>query len=656
MLLATFFRSQLDKISRAISPKSQEVFSILILIIIIIYSSCITAFPSITFPWYFNTEEFPYIQEVLRFIKLDFNQQFFDIPGTPLMLLGTFLWSVYYRICLILGFTNPSHGIRYFSFEHMQVLYLLMRSLSYFFYVLSIVLTYAITRRLTNSIGGLVAALLLGVSPIYGTTITHLRIEPTNLCLVLLSVWTVLKALDFKSYRLYLISGVIAGIAMAARFQSMLAILPILLAYCIINPTIFSQKKHCLLNIFFFVIIISVTMVAGYSALLVKLNIIGRTGLTDLFLLTFNEEIYPKATATVQKLWLGLFTIASVLIVLFLIPQTRSLFKKVIFSSATTVCSGFVIGFLLGVPTILWSGNYFLASIEMFIERNKLGQPFIHNLLDVINLFLFGLGVWDSKSPEIISTEVGIIYTYLQGILLISGILIILAKRKQLLFPILITATIGVLSQYGKLQTTRHLVAWLPYFLIIMSIPIALLYDWCWAWLQKNNYQNQRQFFRAFSLLILTIIFVTTFKPQINSVNVLNAHFKEKLFLFPPMEKWIADNTTEEDKVFHTCCEPINQDVILDWMKLNGVKIPSGIRRTKRSKIWFGDKEALMQVKKGYIVISSKSFKGQYIEYYRKMKPSNVVDPFNDPHFSLKKLIDPGLANNYRIYYFDLSK
>ncbi|MGI0486951.1 glycosyltransferase family 39 protein [Pantanalinema rosaneae CENA516] len=657
MLLSTIFYPRLKKIVLKFSPKSkEEAFSLFILLGIIIYSSCIAAYPNLTLPWYFNTEEFPYIQEVLRFIKLDFRQQFFDIPGTPLMFLGTLIWSAYYRVYLILGLTNQSHGIRYFSFEHLQSLYLLMRFISYFFYVLSIVLAYAIARRLTNPMGGLVTALLLGVSPTYGSTITHLRIEPTNLSLVLLSVWLILKALDTQSYRIYLISGIIAGLAMAARFQSMLAILPILLAYCIVQPIVFLRKGYRLLNIVFFVGIASIILVGGYLALLIKLNIIGRTGLTDLLLLTLNEEIYPRATSTVQKLWLILFAIITTIIVLFLIPQTRSFFKKIIFSSATTVCSGFAIGFLLGVPTILWSGNYFLASIEMFIERNKLGQVFIHNLFDAIKFFLFGINVWDSKTPEIQSGEIGIIYTYLQGFLLVAGILIILIKRKNLLFPILATATIGILSQYGKLQTTRHLVAWLPYFLIIMAVPVAKLYDWCWLWLEKRGYHNNKQFFQAFSLLTLTIIFIMTFKVQVSSINLVAKHFQEKLVLFPQMEQWIAENIAEKDMIFHTCCEPINQDVILDWMKLNGVKIPSGIKRSKRSKIWFGDKEALIQAQKGYIIISANTFPGQYINYYKKMRPSSMVDPFNDKHFLLRKIIDPGTLSTYQIYYFDFQK
>ena len=173
-----------------------HVFTICLLSTIIAYSLVLTAYPAITFPWYLNTEEFPYIQEILRFVELDFRQQFFDIPGTPLMLLGTIFWSIYYWFSVLVGYADPSAGIRYFSFEHMQSLYLLMRVLSYCFYILSIVLTYLITRRLTNPVGGLVAASLLALSPIYGLSMLYLRIESTSLGLVLLSVWMILTALE----------------------------------------------------------------------------------------------------------------------------------------------------------------------------------------------------------------------------------------------------------------------------------------------------------------------------------------------------------------------------------------------------------------------------------------------------------------------------
>ncbi|PZV14850.1 MAG: hypothetical protein DCF22_08185 [Leptolyngbya sp.] len=143
---------------------SSSIFTGIILTIIVAYSLTISAYPTIFYPWYANTEEFPYIQEILRFVTFDFRQEFFDIPGTPLMMIGTFLWSIYYWVCAFFSHPDTGQAIRYFSFKNIQELYLLMRVLSYFFYVLSILLTYFIAHRLTNRVGGLVAALLLSLA------------------------------------------------------------------------------------------------------------------------------------------------------------------------------------------------------------------------------------------------------------------------------------------------------------------------------------------------------------------------------------------------------------------------------------------------------------------------------------------------------------
>lgn len=637
--------------------RRNTIFTACLLSAIIAYSLVLTGYPAITFPWYLNTEEFPYIQEILRFVELDFRQQFFDIPGTPLMFLGTFLWSIYYWFSVLVGYSHSSEGIRYFSFEHMQSLYLLMRILSYCFYILSIVLTFLITRRLSNAVGGLVAASLLSLSPIYGLSMLYLRIESISLALVLLSVWCVLTALEFRSYKAYFFSGTFAGLAMAARFPSGMAILPVLFAYCAIFPQVFLLKKQRASNKLFSIAIVFFLLCAGSISLLFRFKLLGRSIFTDTLLLTA-DGIYPKATSTIQNLWMFLFLAAALVALLAALPTTRLFLKKLIHSSFITVCFGFVVGMLIGVPTILWSGNYFLAAVENFSIRNNLGQSFINNLFDVIKLFLFGLGEWWKvgflpPTDLLHSTEIGVVYTYLHALLLVTGLVAILKTRNRSFYPILMGAILGILCQYGKLQTTRHLTAWLPYFLMIMALPVALLYEKCEA-----TFKNKKQIYRLFSLATVVIIFTTTYKVQVSSLQIIRGHFQEKTVLLPEADKWLNEHTQASDKVFHTCCEPINEETIFDWMQRNGVEIPKGIKKSNQAVIWFGDKEPLTQVKKGYIVISTKTFPGQYVDYYKKMRPESLTDPFTDSHFSLEKVIDPSLktGTTYQIYRFDFTE
>ena len=314
-------------------------------------------------------------------------------------------------------------------------------------------------------------------------------------------------------------------------------------------------------------------------------------------------------------------------------------------------------GILLGVPTILWSGNYLLVSVEAFLIRNKLGQNFISGTYDVAKFFLFGLVDWWKigfvlQTDFVQSEEIGLIYTYLHAFLLVAGLVTILKTRNRLFYPIVIGAILGILCQYGKLQTTRHVIAWLPYFLMIMVLPMALLYEKCEAISKK------KQIYRLFSLAAVVIIFTTTYKVQVNSLQIIRGHFQEKTVLLPETDKWLNEHTQTSDKVFHTCCEPINKETIFDWMQRNGVKIPRGIKKSDQAVIWFGDKEPLTQVKKGYIVISTNSFPGQYVDYYKKMRPESLTDPFTDSHFSLEKVIDPGLKTGvtYQIYRFDFTE
>lgn len=644
--------------------KNSFLFTFIILGSIIAYSLWVAAYPAFIFPWYANTEEFAYIQEIIRFVDFVFRQQFFDIPGTPLMIIGAFFWFIYYQFSILLSFADPALGIRHFSFEHMQQLYTLMRSLSYLFYAISIVLTFAIAQRLSTTIGGYIAALLLALSPVYSFTILHLRIEPTSLTFVLLSVWLVLLAISSHKYSIYLASGICSGLAMATRFPSLLACFSVVLAYCVIYPEIFQEQKQRRWNTYLLVIGLLTLNLSGLIVLLAKLNILSRNLLTDLLLITA-EGNYPNATSKIQDLWLFIFAITSTLSITYIIPKSRRIIQPLIYSSILTVCFGCFIGFLLGVPTLLWSGNYFLASVEMFIDRNQVGQTFIHNFWDMLYFFLFGLPPWrkdtivqPNESAQIWFRrfEAGVLYTYWHAILFTIGLLIIFCQTYKRFYPFLFGIMIGITSQYGKLQTIRHLIAWLPYFLIITALPPALLYE---KLIASTALIRRRWSLNLFTLFTLSVLFLGTYSFQVDLIRFNEKQVQEKLYLSSKTDLWIAENINNSDKVFHTCCEPINQEVVLDWMQRNGVVIPAGIRKTDNSIIWFGDKESLVQAGKGFIVISTATYPSQYINYYKKIAPERLIDPFRDPHFVLKATINPARpekTTSYQIYAFDFTK
>src|SRR5262245_55398476 len=69
------------------------------LLMSVLYVSVLVAFAvrfmwaSIFRTWFFNADEYVVAGEVIRFTQLDFRQRFFDMPGTPLMLLTSAVWG-----------------------------------------------------------------------------------------------------------------------------------------------------------------------------------------------------------------------------------------------------------------------------------------------------------------------------------------------------------------------------------------------------------------------------------------------------------------------------------------------------------------------------------------------------------------------------------
>jgi hypothetical protein len=98
------------------------------LTVVVLFCIVSVNYRTITTPWFTMTEEFPYVQEVLRFLSGDFRQHFFDIPGTPFIAVVT-------AICaLILGVVSLVSGqvssLAALGFAHLDLVYLVMRCVS----------------------------------------------------------------------------------------------------------------------------------------------------------------------------------------------------------------------------------------------------------------------------------------------------------------------------------------------------------------------------------------------------------------------------------------------------------------------------------------------------------------------------------------------
>lgn len=613
------------------------------IVITAIYIFRVAIAKSYFFPWYFNTEEFPYIQEVMRFSEFDFRQQFFDIPGTPLMFLSTIFWWVYFVFCKIFGLRGADQGIRLFTFENMQILYYIMRGISCIAYISSGILTYKIVTRILNSAAGLFATCMVLVHPIFATTIYHLRVEPSNLAIVLLSLYLCLLAIDRSSYWMFLASGIFAGVAFALRFPSFMAILPLIVMYCLRFPVVFERSLFRRLNIFFFAALVFILSLGSLAVLLVFCANVKRSWFTDFFMVSTKQPNDELAIGLLREIWLAIGIFLLIILFFSSFKRGRKYLYAKITSNTMTVTGGFALGLVWGLPTLFISKKYFLQSLQMFIQRNQSDIWKTHGITDLFSFYLSGY-----TKDQFLESHYdlnGIVYSWAHVVLLVVGLVAAATKYRKFMAPIIVVCVIGILSQSGKMQSTRHICAWLPCFCALMASGVAYVYDR----LGSNKYIPH-----ILSAVSLIVGVGVGLEKREYCVGSSVAHFAEKTLLMPAMDEWLEKNTKPKEKIFHVCCEPVNEATIFSWLRMNGVSIPDAIKKkSEKHTIWFGDIESLKREGQGYIVISKFTYKGFYLDYYAKVNPKSITDPANDKHFVLRTEIDKGVNAVYQIYYFE---
>jgi hypothetical protein len=339
------------------------------------------------------------------------------------------------------------------------------------------------------------------------------------------------------------------------------------------------------------------------------------------------------ATRLIGNLWIALGSAFVAVIVLYALRQSRPIARLLVGPRLVIVYAGVVVGVIGGTPTLLWSGRYLLRSLELFLERNPYGDtgtPF-QQLVQMVGLY------WNGVAPG-----------PLQWALLVSGTLLAIRLRNMLLWPMIVGAVLGIGSQWGKLQTERHMLAWFPFFYVLMAYPVSI----AWSWAMRRAGARIASVAAA-AMLALFFGVYGQIPGATASENTLTHLARSGLE--PRANQWLLANTTPDAKIFRVCCDTFNDQVIFDWMKQNGLSVPESVRSGTDDRVWFGDKQALMSAVQGYCVVSG-AFKHYYIDYYTKLYPDRVVDPANDPHFELVAKFESQEYPSLDIYRFDFNE
>lgn len=93
--------------------------------------------PTLYKEWFFSSDEYVYVAEVIRFSGGDFRQRFFDIPGTPFMFLTTAVLAFQHAVAILLDLLAGRHPDNLQDYLHGNVWLpvMFMRVLSFSFYL-----------------------------------------------------------------------------------------------------------------------------------------------------------------------------------------------------------------------------------------------------------------------------------------------------------------------------------------------------------------------------------------------------------------------------------------------------------------------------------------------------------------------------------------
>jgi hypothetical protein len=431
--------------------------------------------PSLFRTWFFSSDEYVMVAEVIRFLHFDFHQQFFDQPGTPLMFMATIAWIAWYGVALAGGQLPHGSNLEWFTFHHLPGLFILMRGLTFSFALISIVLLFVLASKLTNRAGASVAALILTLSPIYVSYSSFIRSESLAVCMILSAALFVLKGFKVEDQsaktwrsgaRWILLAGFAAGLGAACRFHSSIASVPLLTLMLLFHGSKGLDHSDGLIRISRRVIVCALLIAAALAVGLHTVHLSQwSSGRAFLALWPDRLQGFYSLLSSLYPLMITMAEAAALIWILWVIPFTRKTLLSVLNPQVLTLAAGFVSGVLAGTPTLLWQIKYFLQSIHMYsssyYDLDRKTWPLFKNIVWFVRFYL------KTIAPDYVSLG-----------LLVVGAVCVIAFRKRALFPFLFCGAIFFVSKpLNLIAAPHHVICWLPFFAILAGYPVAVVYE-----------------------------------------------------------------------------------------------------------------------------------------------------------------------------------
>ena len=572
--------------------------------------------PSLMRAWYFSSDEYVLVAEVIRFLHLDFRQHFFDMPGTPLMFLTVILWLPVYATEAVFRLVPAGTGLERFTFDHLQLLFTLMRAETLFFALASVVLVFLVASRLMNRAGACIAAFVMMMSPIYTSYSSFIRVESLAMCCILLAVLCLFRGLKYPATRTssevhwILLAGILAGLGAATRFHSITASLPLLLLLLFFDRKPLPLYPRWLSRAWTYTLALSF-LGACAGAILIKTGYLPNSVRGRIL-----TTIWGNAFGTLYSLALLGAIACAVLLMIHRIPRMQWLARRVQHPRMLVLAAGVCAGCLAGTPTILREPGYFFQSINSYsttyFDLDRMNWPLLQNVTWYLKFYL-----------RLIAPD------YLTMTLLAVGATVILIKRDRLLMPFLLAGLLFFVSKPIKMVAApHHIIMWLPFYGIIAGYAAVQVFDAIPARLPHRDVLKGA----AWATLFVALGLVTVRGPQ--QAAQATKSTERRLGNVGLATEWIHQNT-EPPAVVEVSYWCFNSDTFFTWLRSLEVPVPAEVSDGRQYRIWWGDHSAL-QGQRGYACASSQDLIS--IKHaVDQRQPGEGSDPFADKGFQLVK-------------------
>jgi len=572
--------------------------------------------------WFYSSDEYVAVAEVIRFSTGDFRQHFIDWPATPQFFIAAAIWGVFARAAM--AFTHPAtHSFLDYTYRHIAWVFTVTRFMTVFFHGLSLVLVFFVARKALNRAGACVASLLILMNETYAGYSTLTRPESMALCLILASVLVAYYALEERPETFasrpgwrdpLTIAGLLAGIAVGVRLNSFIASLPLLWLL-----VVFRRKEVC--DSYprwvrqMAVVAVPVLAVVGAWGLLVSRSNI--------------PHLMPHAFAMLEKAFLAMACVPVLMVCLYWFPATRRILLRLAPVETIKLAVGFAAGGVIGFPTVFSQSHYLVGSMEMysgsFIDWYRTKWPLAKNLRWYTSYYL------NVAAPDRI-----ILY------LLIAGVVLILLLRDRRALPYVIAAATFFISRPLNLQAAaHHTIFWLPFYAIVCAYPVALAYA---VWEERVPRWALNG---AFVVLLVGIATHVTNGLDNAAAGARNA--EARLANVAMAATWMKGHLAADESIA-TAYACFNADVFYTWTQGLGVPVPADIFDPNRSVIWWGRRREIAG-RAGFACITE----GDIDPIRRGMGPQETdqaTDPYHDAAFQPVASFGKG-SDKVDVFHFD---